>query len=222
MRALVINILQLAAAISDVPEYGPVGQSTCEIELYHFATSYYSGDKKTAVEKCRHHDCDVVVKWTRKIGTKLFTAYDIGKYGSRTCPQNPEMKAEVVWPKNFVDTAITNSTNVRSISWMEWSGWSSCSKTCGDGFRFRTRQCPYDNECQGSERQTERCHVRDCYRYSPNWNSWSEWSDCSESCGNGQRERSRQCSTYGKCQGKNRETKYCKLKNCGMLNASVE
>ena len=215
MRALVIIILHIATAINNVPDYRPVGQYHCKIELYHFATSFYSDEKKRAFEKCNYHDCDVIVKWTRKIGNKPFTAYDIGNIGGRTCPKNSNMKAEVVWSKDFDRTAIQNSTNVGLISWQEWSGWSPCSKTCGDGSKFRTRQCPYDNECKGSEFQNERCHVKDCYRHSPNWNSWSEWSPCSQSCGNGQRERSRQCSIYEQCKGKDRESKYCKIKNCG-------
>lgn len=52
--------------------------------------------------------------------------------------------------------------------WGRWSSWSTCSKTCGDGTKLRTRQCddpPPTNSgksCSGDEKQQEACIVRRC------------------------------------------------------------
>ena len=42
--------------------------------------------------------------------------------------------------------------------------------------------------------------------------SWSEWSQCSETCGSGQRVRYRSCSEFGMCGDASlKETEDCEL-----------
>ena len=49
----------------------------------------------------------------------------------------------------------------------------------------------------------------------PQWQKWSEWSQCSTSCGKGAQIRARACTGGdGSCQGKASETKDCRLVRC--------
>ena len=49
----------------------------------------------------------------------------------------------------------------------------------------------------------------------PQWQRWSEWSQCSTSCGKGAQIRARACTgRFGSCQGKATETKDCLLVKC--------
>ncbi|XP_028666973.2 ADAMTS-like protein 2 isoform X1 [Erpetoichthys calabaricus] len=76
----------------------------------------------------------------------------------------------------------------------ETSRWSECSRTCGEGYQFRTVRCwkmmapgfdssVYDELCRNAElpRPIERkmCRNKGC---GPQWEV-SEWSECSARCG---------------------------------------
>ncbi|OXB61187.1 hypothetical protein ASZ78_007173 [Callipepla squamata] len=78
----------------------------------------------------------------------------------------------------------------------ETSRWSECSRTCGEGYQYRTVRCwkmlapgfdssVYDDLCEsaGLARPIERkaCKNKAC---GPQW-ELSEWSECSGSCGEG-------------------------------------
>ena len=54
-----------------------------------------------------------------------------------------------------------------NCQWSDWSFWSSCSKTCGDGIKERSRHVQTlakngGSQCQGLDKQTENCNDRDC------------------------------------------------------------
>ena len=55
--------------------------------------------------------------------------------------------------------------------------------------------------------------ARDC-----TWDAWSEWTQCSKSCDNGIRERTREKLVVevggGTCSGQPRESESCKLEFC--------
>uniref|UniRef100_A0A671PMG1 ADAMTS-like protein 2 n=1 Tax=Sinocyclocheilus anshuiensis TaxID=1608454 RepID=A0A671PMG1_9TELE len=88
----------------------------------------------------------------------------------------------------------------------ETSRWSECSRTCGEGFQFRTVRCwkmmapgfdssVYDELCQAVELQKpitrKACKSKSC---GPQWEI-SEWSECSARCGgHGVRSREVRCS----------------------------
>ncbi|KAM9845018.1 ADAMTS-like protein 2 [Aulostomus maculatus] len=88
----------------------------------------------------------------------------------------------------------------------ETSGWSECSRTCGEGFQYRTVRCwkmllpgldssVYDSLClsHGLHKPANRkvCHGQSC---GPQWEV-SEWSECSARCGSrGVRTREVRCS----------------------------
>ncbi|KAG7225484.1 hypothetical protein INR49_027479 [Caranx melampygus] len=106
-------------------------------------------------------------------------------------------------------------------AWEEWTPWSLCSSTCGRGYRDRTRVCkPPQNggqPCDGPAKQTKYCNIAVC-PVDGNWNEWSAWSECSTSCSNGTRQRTRECNgpSYGgsECHGSWKEMANCFLKEC--------
>ena len=52
--------------------------------------------------------------------------------------------------------------------WSEWEDWGTCSNTCGNGTRYRTRRCddpePTNGgmECVGAQLETEICNEEVC------------------------------------------------------------
>ncbi|XP_076806101.1 uncharacterized protein LOC143449687 isoform X2 [Clavelina lepadiformis] len=77
--------------------------------------------------------------------------------------------------------------------WGKWGSWVSCSSSCGDGVRSRSRECIGDFPLQycapGSRKEEEGCNLGECAR----WGDWSPWTECSATCGPGSRIRSRKC-----------------------------
>ncbi|XP_069129224.1 properdin-like [Argopecten irradians] len=83
--------------------------------------------------------------------------------------------------------------------WGLWSGWTSCSVSCGNGTRARSRQCnnpaPAHNgrSCPGDDYESEGCSSGIMCPIDGKWGSWNSWTPCSITCENGTRTRSRQC-----------------------------
>ncbi|CAG5105606.1 Oidioi.mRNA.OKI2018_I69.chr1.g2281.t1.cds [Oikopleura dioica] len=129
----------------------------------------------------------------------------------------------------------------------EWTQWSSCNKTCGIGKKTRTRTCSYSpgrcrrfkledeqqcfagvktrirkciggvpgvGGCNGSYEDSMGCNVQGC----PEWNSWSDWSGCSRTCGGGLSRRSRYCRNGTGCPGESYEEKVCQTDSCPSWN----
>ncbi|XP_069163060.1 hemicentin-1 isoform X2 [Procambarus clarkii] len=85
-------------------------------------------------------------------------------------------------------------------NWSPWDPWSECSTTCGGGVRLRSRYCTapaplYGGQaCEGAAVEEEDCRLRDC-PVSGEWGIWTSWSDCSTTCGQGLRQRTRLCDS---------------------------
>jgi len=79
--------------------------------------------------------------------------------------------------------------------WGAWSTHHDCIGRCGVGQQTRTRMCINSEYggCDGPTRSTVPCQLKPCKFF---WDTWSEWSDCSKSCGGGVKTKTRGCR-YG-------------------------
>ncbi|XP_029819877.1 hemicentin-1, partial [Manacus vitellinus] len=106
-----------------------------------------------------------------------------------------------------------------------WLEWRACSVTCGQGVQERVRQCnnplPANGgrTCEGPVTDARSCHSRPC-PVDGSWSEWGPWEECSKSCGQGNRTRSRTCSAppaqHGgqPCKGSAVESVMCNVKPC--------
>ena len=52
--------------------------------------------------------------------------------------------------------------------WGAWGNWSTCSVTCGNGTRYRDRECDNPSpsaggdECDGNATENQTCNDQDC------------------------------------------------------------
>merc|ERR1712002_409918 len=107
----------------------------------------------------------------------------------------------------------------------DWSKWGACSATCGNGTKEKSRTCTNPKpqhggkDCQGENKATGACNNGPC-PVDGGWSDWSKWGDCSTTCGNGTKEKSRSCTNPkpqhgGKaCQGENKATGACNNGPC--------
>ncbi|XP_052769612.1 coadhesin-like [Mya arenaria] len=92
-------------------------------------------------------------------------------------------------------TCILNPCPVHG-GWSGWSEWGLCSVTCGVGLSRRDRYCdsPYPsrdgNHCFGDGLNYNICTGPSCSA----WSTWNSWSSCSNTCGHGLMQRSRNCT----------------------------
>ncbi|XP_072304148.1 adhesion G protein-coupled receptor B1-like isoform X2 [Eucyclogobius newberryi] len=105
--------------------------------------------------------------------------------------------------------------------WNDWAAWSTCSATCSNGTRQRTRECNGPSyggsECHGSWKETDNCFLKEC-PVDGRWHAWTTWGSCSKTCGGGVQQRQRVCEgpffDGEPCNGDNREQKRCNEKRC--------
>uniref|UniRef100_A0A803TXU2 PLAC domain-containing protein n=1 Tax=Anolis carolinensis TaxID=28377 RepID=A0A803TXU2_ANOCA len=106
----------------------------------------------------------------------------------------------------FVNKHLSEALQAPGSERWETSRWSECSRTCSEGFQYRTVRCwkmlapgfdssVYDDMCESIEltRPMERkpCKNKPC---GPQW-ELSEWSECSARCGGpGTMKREVRCS----------------------------
>ena len=90
------------------------------------------------------------------------------------------------------------------------------SKSCGIGFRTRSRECANGILCDGTSVVTDACDEGDC----PSWEHWTPWGRCSSTCGGGTRTRRRFCSVLNTvepdelCGGSGEESSRCNEHQC--------
>ncbi|KAM9325336.1 hemicentin-2 [Gastrophryne carolinensis] len=114
----------------------------------------------------------------------------------------------------------------------EWQEWGPCTRTCGQGVQERIRLCnnpPPANggrPCMGRDVDVRTCNLPSC-PVDGGWTGWSSWSQCSSTCGEGTRQRTRSCFSPppqhgGKaCVGKDTETETCQLPQCRAVATRV-
>lgn len=118
-------------------------------------------------------------------------------------------------------------------NWSNWADFTPCSVTCGQGRKMRDRLCnnpapQYGGKpCQGEQWDKADCYKKPC-KTDGNWSNWVEWSDCSKSCGNGTKTRTRSCdwpppSNGGKlCSGLGVDKMVCSRRPCPINGGFTE
>ncbi|XP_019355735.1 hemicentin-1 isoform X2 [Alligator mississippiensis] len=107
----------------------------------------------------------------------------------------------------------------------DWLEWQPCSVTCGQGVQKRIQQCnnplPANGgrPCQGPDTDIRSCQNKPC-PVDGNWSEWGSWEECSKTCGQGSRTRTRTCSNPpsqhgGKpCEGNAVDSIMCNIRPC--------
>ncbi|XP_070581750.1 hemicentin-1-like isoform X2 [Ptychodera flava] len=122
------------------------------------------------------------------------------------------------------DTQTTVIVRVHG-DWSEWDKWGACSVTCGQGLQTRSRTC--DNPmpanggrlCRGNHNEDKVCNHGACPIHGQ-WGDWMPWEECTKTCGQGTRSRTRLCDNptpqFGgrACQGSAFDQQICNIKPC--------
>ena len=111
--------------------------------------------------------------------------------------------------------------------WGQWDEWRKCSVTCGRGKRTRIRPKKADEKnggkCPGLSSEEGICNTDVCPEPCM-WGLWSEWSECSKSCGKGNRSRKREYDVKEKtkttCTGSSEEDEDCNYQKCPEIKVS--
>nr|XP_057927344.1 A disintegrin and metalloproteinase with thrombospondin motifs 13 isoform X1 [Doryrhamphus excisus] len=84
--------------------------------------------------------------------------------GTQCAPNQWCLKGRCVFPDQLSTSAVVHGT------WSSWSGFSPCSRTCGGGVTYRTRQCNNPrpafggDDCAGRDIVGELCNQQPCQR----------------------------------------------------------
>ena len=144
------------------------------------------------------------------------------KYGGKSCE---EISGESGWHWSICGTQPCPVDGGYTM----WGNYSTCTKTCGNGTKYRTRNCSNpspahggpDCERLGPSFQEVFCNTHPCPVHG-NYTAWSEFTACSKTCGNGSQTRYRNCSepkpihNGRNCDhlGPSNETRSCFLREC--------
>ncbi|XP_053376882.1 SCO-spondin-like [Mercenaria mercenaria] len=113
------------------------------------------------------------------------------------------------------------TTKAGQALWSEWGYKVVCSASCGPGYGEKTRMCSTGSkaDCTGESWSVYACNLGECI-VNGVWTQWSIWSQCSLTCDEGDRTRTRSCSfpsdaPHGNdCFGPATDTQKCKEADC--------
>ncbi|KAG5850585.1 hypothetical protein ANANG_G00084020 [Anguilla anguilla] len=157
----------------------------------------------TQTQVCQERHCPVDGKWSPWVSWAACSVSCGGgtRQRTRSCtspaPQHGGRQCE--GSDVHIDFCNSEPCPVHG-NWGPWSSWGSCSRTCNGGQMRRYRTC--DNPrpanggraCAGADTQIQRCGTGNC-PVDGNWGPWQPWTECSASCGGGERTRVRLCNS---------------------------
>jgi len=99
---------------------------------------------------------------------------------------------------NFTEVRPCNSDHCPvDCKWEDWKEWDGCTKSCGNGTKFRKRAVVVfaafgGKPCSEAEEpsQLQSCNPQPC-PVDCTWSPWGMWGDCPVTCGGAFRTRSR-------------------------------
>ncbi|CAM9592142.1 unnamed protein product [Lampetra fluviatilis] len=171
------------------------------------------------------------VEWTRRGGRplRLDGRVTVAPDGSlRLAPARKDDTDEYECvARNLMGSALVRATLTVQVhgGFSEWLEWGPCSTSCGQGLQERVRVCnspiPANGgrPCAGPASDSRPCASRPC-PVDGGWSDWSPWEECSRSCGQGNRTRTRTCGNppaqHGgrACEGRPLERILCNARPC--------
>ncbi|VDO30022.1 unnamed protein product, partial [Onchocerca flexuosa] len=142
--------------------------------------------------------------------------------GKQQLTNESEQNNKLLQPQDLLTSSTQSlSTTVQStkhmiISWSEWSPQTPCSVTCGIAKITHLFTLPIEfaffdiSISPGESKKEDLCSNGPC----PKWMSWSEWTECSQSCDGGEQSRSRVCSVSLQCDGPSVNIQACNVEKC--------
>ena len=138
---------------------------------------------------------------------------------SHPSPKNRGRDCSSLGPPEEIKSCFLRECPVDG-NYTEWSVFSNCSKTCGSGIKRRSRTCSNPEPRHGGRNcsnlglgiEVQECNTQLC-PISGGYSKWTDFSQCTVSCGNGTRQRTRSCS--------NPQPKYGG-RNCSHLGSNIE
>ena len=133
-------------------------------------------------------------------------------------------QANLVSPSTHL---LSEKRFIPKCHWSNWSNWSGCTVTCGNssGKRKRNRSKIGSKLCASKEeKEIKACPPINNCPIDCIVGHWSEWTQCSQSCGTGEKSRKREIvrsHMFGgqKCslnQNDYEETMKCVIGNCSV------
>ena len=177
------------------------------------------------VKKCNTHPCPInggYSIWT-EFSSCTVTCGNGTRQRSRFCsnpsPRNGGRNCSHLGPNIEVKICNTNLCPIHG-GFSEWTKFSECTKSCGNGTKTKTRNCSNPepqhggNDCSrlGSNSKLQQCNTHHC-PINGGYTQWTEFSECTKSCENGTKTRTRNCSNPAPQHGG---------KNCSSLGSNTE
>uniref|UniRef100_A0A665VTB7 Hemicentin-1 n=1 Tax=Echeneis naucrates TaxID=173247 RepID=A0A665VTB7_ECHNA len=171
-----------------------------------------------------------MIEWSRQgrplLGINRFSTLSNGTLRISSAQKEDTAEYECVARNLLGSVLVRVSLTVRVHGgYSEWAEWGPCSVSCGVGAQKRLRRCnnplPANggSHCAGLDAEIRSCQAKPC-PVDGNWSEWSLWEECSRTCGQGNRTRTRTCSNpptqHGgrQCEGKPLEAIMCSVRPC--------
>ncbi|XP_070574887.1 SCO-spondin-like [Ptychodera flava] len=222
-------------------------QRTRECYMSKQANAYCEGGEAASVDRvhCSHIPyCPVDGKWGQ---WSEWSECDLtcGRSSKRTrmrycdnpAPQHGGFRCDTDYLHDPADYLLEETQTLRCDvprtcaipgNWSPWSEWAECSATCGDHPVSRSRACdnppPADGgaDCYGDSMESQLVSCGPQCQIDGGWSDWTQWSECSQTCGDEWRTRSRACDNpapqFGgaECPGDDSDALSCGLESCSV------